>query len=449
MEKFNLYVLMPVSAVMNLVCSIYLYRLSGLLVEYRKNIKILLLIYGAFLFLVPIYDTDATNVLGMLAAFFFFMLICTKGKLIVRLSFVLIFYPLVLGLNYLICNNPVYMFITTLRLRSYQEDASFILLEYLICLAAEIILCGLKITACALLYYRFRNRLKEIKGYMSEKLWLIIAAVCTVSFISMATVIMFPPGDINLTAGPGNMVSSLGTFIIVISGMLSIIGILYLLQPMIENVKNRERLRIDELKEEYYRSLEEQQESVRKMRHDMNNHFQAIKGCLDQGDAGGAREYLEQFTSSMPSGSGKMFCTDRALNAVINSRFEKLKNLGADVHFNLDVDCIIEVTSMDMCTIFSNALDNAIEAVEKIPEPDRRKVILKARNKKGYFSLQITNTKRNPIQSDNGNIVTDKKEEGHGYGIGNIREIVERYNGNMEVSYTENEFILFLYMSLE
>ena len=449
MENFNLFVLMPVTAVMNMVCSIYLYRLLGLLVEYRKNIKILFLVYGMLLFLLPIYDTDATNVLGMLAAFLFLMLICTRGKLIVRLSSVLIFYPLVLGLNYLACNNPAYMFVTSLKLRAYKGENNFTLQEYLSLLAIWIFLCGLKIAVCAFLHYCFKNRLKEIKGYISERIWLIITIVCTVSFISMVTAIMFPPGDVNLIFGPGNMASALGTFIIVISGMLSIIGILCLLQPLIENVKNRERIQIENLKEEYYRSLEEQQESIRRIHHDMNNHFQAVKGCLDQGDTGGAKEYLEQFTSSLPPGNGIRFCTDRALNAVLNSRFEKLKKLEADVRFNLDIDCIMEITSLEMCTIFSNAIDNAIESVEKIPDPGRRKVTLLARDKKGYFSLQITNSKTNQIQADNGKIMTDKKETGHGYGIGNIREIAERYNGNVEISYTENEFVLFLYMRLE
>lgn len=94
-------VLWIVSVCMNLICSFFLYRLSGLLVEYRTKLRFLFLVWCMFLLPLPIYDTDATNVLGMLAAFLFIVLICTKGELINRLSVVLIFYPLILGLNYL------------------------------------------------------------------------------------------------------------------------------------------------------------------------------------------------------------------------------------------------------------------------------------------------------------------------------------------------------------
>ena len=109
----------------------------------------------------------------------------------------------------------------------------------------------------------------------------------------------------------------------------------------------------------------------------------------------------------------------------------------------------MEVTSLELCTIFSNALDNAIEAVSKIPDPVQRKVFLQARTKKGYFSLRIANSKENRIISAHGKMESDKKEAGHGYGLENIREIAKRYEGNMEVEYTEKEFVLFLYLRLE
>ena len=446
-------VLWIVSVCMNLICSFFLYRLSGLLVEYRTKLRFLFLVWCMFLLPLPIYDTDATNVLGMLAAFLFIVLICTKGELINRLSVVLIFYPLILGLNYLLCNNPVYSFKINFMMFLQQNSNDLAAVDYLLNFAAGLFLDLLKVLVWALLYYGFKKRLEEIKRYMSGRIWLIISVICTISFLSMVTVIVFPPFDAKTAAeyydSPGLFYGSYRTFVIVISGILSIIGILYLLQPVIENVKNREKLQIEGLKEEYYRSLEEQQESVRRLRHDMNNHFQTIKSCLEQGDISGAGEYLEQFGSSLPAGTGKQFCSDRALNAVLNHRWEKLQNLQADVHFNLEIKQVMEVTSLELCTIFSNALDNAIEAVSKIPDPVQRKVFLQARTKKGYFSLRIANSKENRIISAHGKMESDKKEAGHGYGLENIRESAKRYEGNMEVEYTEKEFVLFLYLRLE
>lgn len=449
-------VLFPIAFCINMVSSVYLYRLLGLLAEQRQNRKWLLLISNAFLFSLPVYNTDFVNVLGLLAGFSLLIFVCTKGDFMNRIAVIMIFYPLILGLNYIFINNPVAMYKRNYLYLHYAGIFGISARDFLLCLAAEVFLDALKAAVWFLLYYGFQKRLKEIKKYMSSQIWSITAVICTVSFISMITVILYPSVDVNMLRVSENihelqyvLGDYSGTYIIVISAMISVLGILYLLQPVIENVKNKKKLEIESLKEEYYRSLDEQQESVRRMRHDMNNHFEAIRGCLEQGDTQGAREYLEQFGSSLPRGGGKQFCSDRALNAVLNNRWEKLCALQADVHFNLEVERVLELTSLDLCTIFSNALDNAVEAVKKIPQPDKRKVTLQARASKKYFSLRITNSKHNKIETESGKILTDKKEYGHGYGIDNIREIIEQYGGSMEVSYTEDEFVLFAYLRLE
>ncbi|NJA01277.1 sensor histidine kinase, partial [Clostridioides difficile] len=104
---------------------------------------------------------------------------------------------------------------------------------------------------------------------------------------------------------------------------------------------------------------------------------------------------------------------------------------------------------IDLCTIFSNSLDNAIEASLKIPDLSNRKVVLKARCEKEYFSYLLTNNKVNPINRKQELFISDKKDSNsHGYGIENIREIVNKYNGKLDISYTESEFSLFLYIRL-
>lgn len=437
-------------SILNMVCSVYLYKLSGLLIEYRKKWRFIPLLWYMFLFLLPIYATDVTNVTGALLIFLFVVIFCTKGSLINKLSVVLIFYPLTLGINYMICNNPVHKYITDYQIRAYDSNAAITLLEYLSWFAAGAFLNIIKIIVWFLLYGSFKKRLTEIRMYITDTVWRIVAVICIASFTAMVTAIISP----SLKVAEEYFYSDFlrytrYTFIIVIGSMFSIAGILYLLQPIIENVKNKEKLQIEGLKEAYYRSLEEQQEHIRRIRHDMNNHFEAVKGCLDHNDITGAKDYLKQFTGSLPSGGFKHFCSDSALNAVLNNRWDKLVKLPADVHFNLELDQILEITSLELCTIFSNILDNAIEAVKKIPDPNNRKVLLQARNKKKFFSLRLANSRNNQIAIDDGRLLSGKKEPGHGYGLEIIRDIVDRYGGNMEVSFPEDEFVVFIYIHLE
>ena len=59
----------------------------------------------------------------------------------------------------------------------------------------------------------------------------------------------------------------------------------------------------------------------------------------------------------------------------------------------------------------------------------------------GYFTYEITNTKRNRITEQDGRLRSDKEEiAAHDLGLSNVWEIIEKYNGTLDISYTENSF---------
>ena len=93
--------------------------------------------------------------------------------------------------------------------------------------------------------------------------------------------------------------------------------------------------------------------------------------------------------------------------------------------------CIIHIDDVSLCTLFANTLDNAIEACQKIEDPDRRKLELKCRyTENGYFSLELINSKINEIVVQKNQYISDKEDKSaHGIGISSIRDIVEKYEG--------------------
>lgn len=59
----------------------------------------------------------------------------------------------------------------------------------------------------------------------------------------------------------------------------------------------------------------------------------------------------------------------------------------------------------------------------------------------GYFTYEIANTKRNAVMEHKGMLISDKEDAAsHGLGLSNVREVVEKYNGTMDISYTEDRF---------
>ena len=89
---------------------------------------------------------------------------------------------------------------------------------------------------------------------------------------------------------------------------------------------------------------------------------------------------------------------------------------------------------MDISALFGNALDNAIESVSKIADPDKRLIHVSVVRQKSFLRIRIENCFEGDIRFENGMPVTNKTDRGiHGYGTKSIRRIAERYNGSMTI----------------
>ena len=55
--------------------------------------------------------------------------------------------------------------------------------------------------------------------------------------------------------------------------------------------------------------------------------------------------------------------------------------------------------------------------------------------------IQIKNSYDNEPIIKNEQLLTTKKDKGHGYGIKNIKECLEHYKGNLDYSYDDNVFV--------
>lgn len=100
------------------------------------------------------------------------------------------------------------------------------------------------------------------------------------------------------------------------------------------------------------------------------------------------------------------------------------------------------IADVDIYTLFGNALDNAIEAVMRLPE-DRRVVSLTTKQSGKLFSVSLRNFYDGEVRLVNGLPVTTKSDSGyHGFGVKSIKEIAERYGGDVSVVAEDGVFTL-------
>ena len=99
--------------------------------------------------------------------------------------------------------------------------------------------------------------------------------------------------------------------------------------------------------------------------------------------------------------------------------------------------------TLDICSIFGNALDNAIESVLQTQDKEKRLIHLSVSRVKSFIMIRIENYFEEQIDFDEESCPVTKKDKTiHGYGIKSIKYTANRYDGVVNISAQNNWFEL-------
>ena len=98
---------------------------------------------------------------------------------------------------------------------------------------------------------------------------------------------------------------------------------------------------------------------------------------------------------------------------------------------------------MDICSIFGNALDNAIECEKKIPETEKRMIHVSMFVQQTFLIIRFENYCEGELNFEQNLPVTTKKQaEFHGYGLKSLRHTVHKYGGEVDIDVEDQWFRL-------
>lgn len=238
--------------------------------------------------------------------------------------------------------------------------------------------------------------------------------------------------------------SMLVSFVLLLIALLSFIGLLWTVTVLARQRKLEQQEQLYEVNRAYYQALEQQQFEVRRMRHDMANNLQILRTLPEEEKNG----YIEELIRLPVMRNSISYCENQVINAVMNVKTTLMEQANVKLSQSLSVPEGGNIEKSDLCALFANALDNAIEACGKLPQ-EQREIILTARAEKGLLACRISNPwngdgTANPKRDIP---VTSKPDKAlHGYGLRSIREIAERYQGQMEIETANRRFTLFFYL---
>lgn len=197
-----------------------------------------------------------------------------------------------------------------------------------------------------------------------------------------------------------------------------------------------------DLKSKYDEDVEAVNLEVRKYRHDLANHLQLLSFFMEEQFYEEAREYLMQMKAEFQHINGIFFYIqtgNQAMDYILNSKRLMAQEQGIAIKIKIDDLSNLSIITFDLCTLFSNLLDNSIEACNRYTG-ENLFIELDLTIIKKNLAIKMKNCS-NDVKTDiHGNYLTSKIKGDHGLGMKQIHKIVKKYDGYILTNYENNVF---------
>lgn len=179
----------------------------------------------------------------------------------------------------------------------------------------------------------------------------------------------------------------------------------------------------------HYEELYKYRTEMQMFRHDSKNRLLSMMGILKNGDVEKAIQELQSNLDFIEEASKNFIDSGNPIiDAVLQSKLHDADQRGISLKISVKLSEKINIDELETGIIIGNALDNAIEAVEKADALQSREITFSMISSQGRISISV----KNPVSEnvDTSNLETSKDDrELHGFGINSIKAIARKYDG--------------------
>ena len=190
----------------------------------------------------------------------------------------------------------------------------------------------------------------------------------------------------------------------------------------------------------YFKNYKITNQDMMSFRHDWNNHMIVMQDLFEQGKYEEAQKYFEAFPNVKKRKYKKIISGNETVDTILAAKEDKFGENQIEVVFDGNLSSIQNMKPVDICILFSNLIDNAIEELVKVQG-------------KRYFHINVTeslnltmiifkNNMAGELIRSGDEIKTSKADSiNHGIGLQNVKDIVAKYHGEYSLETDGNEFV--------
>ena len=369
-----------------------------------------------------IYSNDAGSLFVSIAVLFLYVLLFYRGTFREKLSVMTVCYPALIAINYLMLDTGgrLFQIITRAGFEEALRSPALMLISTAIHTASLLLRLLFWIGAWLIL----RRFLAKIPSHLNTKTWLIIDMLILASFVAIFTIIYFMPEETAIV------------YPICGAAIFSSFGCMYLAAYIYDSMQTAYRVQQMETQRDYYKERIAEEERVRAIYHDLKNHLLVMESRQNTEET---RRMAQTLRSQIADYEDYVHTGNEFLDIILKDKAAKAREKRIDFSALVDFRGMDFMEPLDISTIFGNAVDNAIEASERLPE-DQRLITVKAERIRDMLIITMENHILPGTPQAAG--TTKKDRFAHGFGIPNIRKAVEKYGGQCSFQQEERTWRL-------
>lgn len=275
--------------------------------------------------------------------------------------------------------------------------------------------------------------------------WWLIAAVSVLFYIILMfsgmnpTPIQNRPADIPLFIA--YIAAMLITFVIIFKTITN--------QHKIIRYEQMEKLMALQLHsfENTIKTLEQNDQKLRIIRHDLKHYENALRSLIQTGSREDILDFVNSTAEIVTIAEPVKYCESAALNSILMLYIGLAKEAGCTVSTKFSLNAALPINDVELCMVFANAIENAINACKKIRDKTERTIKITCLDSP-QFVLEVANTYTESVRLDKAGIPISTKK-GHGYGTQSILAFAEKYDALVDYDISEAWFKLRILISAE
>ena len=173
--------------------------------------------------------------------------------------------------------------------------------------------------------------------------------------------------------------------------------------------------------------LSDSQKQASIYRHDLRHHMNFIKSCLDENHLEEAHAYIREICTNLEHSHVVRYCINESVNLIVSSYADKAAAEHIPMQISITATEFSRFQITDLCSLFANALENALHACQQMNPQSKRYIALKVYEKNTQLCIQVSNSYQQPVIFSNEIPVSHSVN--HGIGVQSMVSVVEKYHG--------------------